>query len=106
MSEDSINTVNELESNKENNNLYSNQLTNDEMNTNTIIKNKYNNYKNQVLTTNRSKLSKYDNACTQTDRNHNNSFVSKKVISHIKIFHFKVKYQKKILNFQQDQVMN
>lgn len=78
MSEDSINTVNELESNKENNNLYSNQLTNDEMNTNTIIKNKYNNYKNQVLTTNRSKLSKYDNACTQTDRNHNNSFVSKK----------------------------
>ena len=30
----------------------------------------------------------------------------KKVIYLIKIFHFKVKYQKKILNFQQDQVMN
>ena len=78
MSDDSINTVNELESNKENNNLYSNQLSNDEMNTNTIIKNKYNNYKNQILTTNRSKLSKYENAYTQTGRNQNNSFVSKK----------------------------
>ena len=76
--DDSINTVNELESNKENNNLYSNQLSNDEMNKNIRIKNKYNKYKNQVLTTNRSKVSKYENACTQTDRNHNNSFVSKK----------------------------